>query len=233
MSAAEFRFTPIDEEAGLFELEAPLEFPLRSVALRLKDGTFLIYSPLKKRAAIDATKALGEPQILLAPNHFHNLGLAPHVKAFENTRIVAAAPAHKRLQAQTGGLLPEPLSLLQAQMPNHARILEPPGTKSGETWIEVDTSKGRIWVICDAFFNVHQAIGGVKGAFLKLIQVTPGLQIGKTFPWLALKDKNAYKKWLLERLEEGPPVVLVPSHGEILRDKALGDRLRTLTQKRL
>jgi hypothetical protein len=69
------------------------------------------------------------------------------------------------------------------------------------------------------------------GLLLVILGSSPGLRIGSGFRWL-LRDRAAYRAWLLQLLASQPPTVLVPCHGEILCDPGLPARLRHLVEKR-
>ena len=93
------------------------------------------------------------------------------------------------------------LSLLKAELPEYAEVLEPPGTKNGEVWLSVHTKKGRAWVVTDAFFHMPDHAPGIVGLFLRLTGTTAGLRIGSTFLWVGVRDRKAYRQWLLQELE--------------------------------
>jgi hypothetical protein len=86
------------------ERVGPGGVPLRAVAWRLGDGGLAIYSPLRGLGddAHRELEGLGAPKVLLAPNHFHNLGLAEHVARYPNATIFGAATALPRLGRRVG-----------------------------------------------------------------------------------------------------------------------------------
>ena len=101
------------------------------------------------------------------------------------------------------------------------------------------------WVVSDAFFTVAANARGVAGLFLRLTKTTPGLCIGRTFTWLAVRDRAAYRQWLDAQLDRDRPTRLITGHGEVLTDTAdttgapgestrpLVDRLRAVIEERL
>ena len=173
---------------------------------------------------------IGRPTFALAPNHFHFMGIA-EARTPELT-CVASAVARPRLTSKCGHAF-EPLEALRERLPAGVTLLEPPGLKSGEVWLRAETERGVTWAVCDAFFNVNNALSGTMGLALRATGTAPGLRIGKTFDWLVLRDKRAYRRWLEERIAEDAPRVLVPSHGDVVVDDDLPERLRELASRRL
>ena len=88
---------PFDESAGLWMLGQTLDGVciLRSVALRLADGTLAVVGPIREspRESFTELDALGRPVFLLAPNFFHHLGLAAYAEKFPDAQVVASAKA--------------------------------------------------------------------------------------------------------------------------------------------
>ncbi len=203
--------------------------PLRSVAVALGDGRLAIYSPLRGLGdqAHAELAALGRPAFLIAPNHFHNQGLAEHAARHPGVVVVAAAAAIPRLTrrcrmpVEDTTALPPPLS-----------VLVPPATRNGELWLQVETPRARAWIVGDGFFNLARVPRSPIGLLIWALGIAPGLRIGSSFRWL-IRDRAHYRRWLLDTLATHPPTTLVPCHGEILHDPALPDRLRRLTTSRL
>jgi len=50
----------------------------------------------------------------------------------------------------------------------------------------------------------------------------------KPFPKYGLKDKGLYMDWLKEQLRRDKPKVLIPCHGNVVRDTALHKTLGAL-----
>jgi glyoxylase-like metal-dependent hydrolase (beta-lactamase superfamily II) len=229
------RWQAICEDTGLWTIESNANgFRLRATLLMLADNKLVLVSPIRNLgdAAVAQLSALGNPRFLLAPNHYHHLGLREYAERAPDAIVVASDVAAPRLQKRVP--LPiQSLSLLRAELPATAQVLEPPGTKSGETWLSVQTRKGRAWIVSDAFFHMPEHAPGLIGLFLRLTGTTTGLRIGSTFLWLAVRDRDTYRQWLLQKLAVEPPVMLVPGHGDILEDPQLGERLSRLVRERI
>ncbi len=206
----------------------------RAVAQRLDDGSVALVSPIAGTVAASASAlgALGQPSFVLAPNHFHHLGLAETRLRYPEARVVASPVAARRLTAQFDGVV-EGLDGLRARLPEGVTLLQPPGVKTGEVWLRVQTSQGVTWVVSDAFFNVTFPLRGTMGVLLRATGTAPGLRIGSTFLWLGLSDRRAYRGWLEAQLKADAPTTLVPGHGDVLHDDALPERLQELVARRL
>lgn len=227
---------PIDERAGLFALEKAVAsgWRWRALALRLEGGELALVSPVRGTLARSESSlaALGRPAFALAPNHFHFMGIAEARARDATIACVASSAARPRLEAKCGHAFAQ-LDALRERLPPEVTILEPPGTKSGEVWLRLQTARGVAWAVCDAFFNVREPVSGAMGLALRATGTAPGLRIGSTFRWLALRDRRAYRGWLEERIRGDSPRVLIPSHGEVIVDDALPERLAELVRRRL
>lgn len=208
----------------------------RNMAVELDSGELLIYSPIVGMgdAAHQGLAALGKPTVLLAPNHFHYCGVREHLDRYPGCRLVATITAMPRLRAKTG-LDFEPISGLGLARRTGGRVdvLEPPGLKSGESWLRVRGPDGVAWLISDAFFSLQATPTGLMGLICRLTGTTPGLRIGRTFTTLAVADRAAYRDWLLGAIEADRPTMLVPNHGEVVRGTDLPERLAALARARL
>jgi hypothetical protein len=225
---------PIAGLEGLWHAERMVSgVPLRSVALRLADGRLAIYSPVRglgKAAHLALTK-IGQPAILIAPNHYHNLGLSEYAATYPGIATVGSTVAAPRLRRKcTNDLSDE--TLLRQAFPSNVSLLLPPGTKTGEVWISVESSNARVWIVGDAFFNIAKTPRSAMGLLLRILGISPGLRIGTSFRWL-LKDRAVYRRWLIEALCSQQPTFLVPSHGDVLVSPRLPRLLERLAETRL
>lgn len=206
--------------------------PLRAIAVALQDNRVCVYSPVPHAGteAMEQLRNMGEP-ILLAPNAYHTLGLPAHARTFERAAIVASSQAFNRIKNKTK--LPiQDLRLLEAYLPLHVSILQPPELRSGEVWLSIREQDRRTWVIGDAFLNFPRLPTSPLGFALKLLRMGPGLAISATFRFL-LTDRRIYRDWLLEKVAEEKPTTLIPCHGEVLRDDTLPTTIERLVQQRL
>lgn len=187
-------------------------FELRMMIARLDDGTTLVSSPLPgmKDAHHAELLAIGTPSVILASNHFHNLGLADFIERYPDAQVICAAGAKTRLEKKTpftfGGLD-------GVALPSWLSLVEPPGLKGGETWLVARRDGACVWAVCDAIFNLPRHPSGAFGLITRLGGSATGLRISRLFKIGLLGDKAAYREWLLEQIESAPPTVLLPAHG--------------------
>jgi hypothetical protein len=218
---------------GVFEIRrshGPL--PLRAVAVQLHAGSVCVYSPVPHvgEPALRQLGSWGKP-LLLAPNAFHTLGLPEHAAAFGNTQVIASKRAARRIERKTQ-LDVQDLDVLRNQLGADVSLLELPPVRSGEVWLSVQRNGRCAWIVCDGFLNIARAPSGALGVFIKLMRMGPGLSISSTFRWM-VKNRQHYRNWLLQRIAEDRPTMLIPSHGQIIVDPDLPTRLERLTRERL
>lgn len=227
---------PIDEGAGIWAHERFKDGVsiLRSTAIRLADGDLAVIGPIREKSEVarEQLRTLGRPAILLAPNHYHNAGLALYTREFADCIVVASATATPRLLKKTPCTIAT-LDALRARLPDHMSLLEPPGVRTGEVWLRAETSRGVAWVVGDAFFNMRGTPRVFVAVLMRLIGNAPGLRIGGSFKLLALKNSREYATWLSAQLEADNPTILIPGHGDIVESDDLPDRLRALVAARL
>lgn len=83
----------------------------------------------------------------------------------------------------------------------------------------------------DAFFNIARTPRTPIGFLLWLLGISAGLRIGASFRWL-VRDRGAYRRWLLDAIAAQRPTTLIPCHGDVLTDPQLPDRLQRLVERR-
>ena len=203
----------------------------RTTVLSGPAGDLAVYNPGATIApALRAElRRRGSVQTLIVPNHFHHLGVDTWLQEFPHALVVASTWAIPRLHDR--GV--EASGYDGIALPGGARFLEIPGTKSGELWLSLATRRGRCWIVGDAFFHLARLPRHPVAAVLWLTGTAPGLRVGSTFRRLALRDRPSYLAGLEEALAAEQPELLVPAHGEELRDPALSARLLGLARARL
>ncbi len=203
-------------------------------AMRLVDGSLAVLSapPSPGEGEVAELEALGQPSVLLAPNHYHNLGLRGFVERYPSALAVSTAKARPRLLAKTG-VATKGIEALAERLPPGVRVLVPPGTRQGEAWLRFATPTGVAWLVTDAFFNVTPLPQNPFGWFLWLTRGAPGLRIGGTFLAVGLADRREYYPWLAEQLLVDQPTTLLTAHGEASRDPELWRELGEIARGRL
>jgi hypothetical protein len=202
---------------------------LNMVLVKLPSGGLLVHSPTFGGDEVYAqVEAVGAPRFLFAPNHFHHMSLKKYRARYPQARAVCSDVARPRLSrkghAELGALAEVPL-------PDGGRFLELPHVKTGEAFLSVPGDGGPTWIVCDGFFNMTEAPPGLIGFILKRLDVAPGLKLGRSFKWM-IRDKPAYRAWLLDTLRKERPRRMVFSHGDPLVDDAT-ERLLALTESSL
>lgn len=207
---------------------------MRTTAVVLKDGSLALVTPTRGMGdeAHAALATLGAPAVLLAPNHFHHLGLSEHLRRYPDATVVASKRAAPRLGRKTG-LEIAPLSALEQRLPAGVTLLEPPALRTGEVWLRAETPRGIAWMVTDGFFHCPDTPSGMFGVGCMLTGTTPGLRLGRTFTLLAVENPRPYRDWLLSQLDRDRPRILIPAHGDILEADDVWERLRRLATARL
>lgn len=209
-------FTAIDGLPGVYSARRG---KLCTMALRLSDQSFCLYSPV---AGLETVLSAADCEIspvsaLLAPNHYHNKGLAAHHAAFPGAALFCSDAARPRLDQLTG-LSFDPLQELERALPNGVTLHEPVGVKTGEVWVKITSGKTCALIVTDAFSSPLQPVG----------QFGDAANLLGTFPRYGVKDAHAYTSWAIDFLSQCQPTLLLPCHGSPVRAADLTDQLITL-----
>jgi phage tail protein X len=204
---------------------------VRMAVVGLGGGGLLVVSPgvPVSEALWEQLAKMGTVRFLLAPNHFHNAGLAAWKQRFPGATVVAHPRALARLRKKVPGVALEDLSALAAALPEGVRVFSPPMAKQGETWVSVRTKDGVGWFVTDGIMNNERLPGGAVGLLMRLLGFRTELMTNPFFKRLFLTDKAAYKAWVNAELARDEPVLFVPSHGAPLRGADVASRLRAVT----
>ena len=199
----------------------------------LRDGRTLLHSPTwVGDDTFEQIEALGRPGVLLAPNHFHHLGLRRFRARYPDALVVAGEGALPRLKAKGHEGVQE-LVAAEPLLPESARLLRCAGVRTGEAWLSFIDDGRRTLLISDAFFNVAAPVTGIAGFMLRRMQAAPGLRLGATFIWLGVRDRAAYCDWVRETLAREAPARIFFSHGEPFEADDVSERLTELIERRL
>jgi hypothetical protein len=226
----------VSREWEVFDAARPLAATLygsiraRMLVVGLGERRLMVVTPGRlDDARMAALAEWGEPAVLVAPNHFHHLGLRPWVERFPAAKVVAHERAIPRLRKQVRGVEFAPLE--SVALPAGVRFLCPPGARTGETWLSVDLPDGGIgWFVTDAILNETRLPPGLVGWVMWAIGFRTGLMTNPAFKRFFVPSKAKYKAWVLEQLERERPVLFVPAHGQILRGAEVVERLGAATR---
>jgi hypothetical protein len=214
------RFVPLPEIAGV---SVATKVNLRCTAIKLKDGGVCLFSPVAglSAEAKASLAAIGPVTHLLAPNHYHNAGLAEYASAFPKALLCAAPAAAPRLKALTK-LKFHDLADLSAALPAQFLLLTPEGLKTGEVWMRARDHGLVGWFVVDAIAGPKMSAGKTRFDRPELL---------KTFPRFGVCDKTAYRDWFARQLRADQPRLVVPCHGGIAAADNLPQQLAQLHSK--
>ncbi|MFK7965229.1 MAG: hypothetical protein AB8C46_14805 [Burkholderiaceae bacterium] len=213
-------FAPIP---GLPNMWCARRGTLRCTVIKLKGGGVMLFSPVLGLTATgrEQLDSLGEVKFLLAPNHYHNKAMAEYAQAFPEASIVASPDAQERLTRVTG-LQFDDLSGLKRVLPQHVKLLAPPGLKTGECWLRVKTKTDVAWIVVDAFY--------ARAKNPRALEVAIPEMLG-TFPNMGIANKQTYRAWVQAQITADQPTIVVPCHGLLMRSANLPKRLASLMAK--
>ena len=216
----------LDEQLGLLAATYG-RGQARTVALRLRDGGLVVWSPGSRAdVARSALAKWGKPRFLLAPNHFHNLGLDEWKAAYPEARVVAHPTAHARLKKRIAAARDvADFGALQRELPEGVRLISPPTAKQGETWLSVNRGELRALAVCDAITNMEE----VTWAF-RVLGFRAELMTNPMFKRLFLTNKPHYREWASTEIASVGPNVFIPAHGRIARGAEIAAELQRVTQ---
>jgi glyoxylase-like metal-dependent hydrolase (beta-lactamase superfamily II) len=184
-----------------------------TLVFRGADGGLVVVSPGTGLTAreYDALKDFGDVRALVANNTFHHLGQAPWRERFPDAQSYAPPRAVEALAKKMKGIPFRPLTDLP--LGPKVRWEDPPGFKTGEAILSVDTSRGALWFTGDLLTNIPTLPGPPVRWLFTWTNSAPGFRLFRPGVWAFVKDKRAVRDWMLGRLSKDPPSVVVPAHG--------------------
>ncbi len=212
-------FVPVKDIDGVFVARTAT---LRCTALKLKDGTVCLFSPVQGlgAAALASLADIGSVAHLVAPNHYHNKALAEYATAFPGARLCAPVAAIPRLQKVTA-LAFDDLEDISEKPPQSFSLLGPDGLKTGEVWLRCDVKRRRTWFVVDAFSGPKMTPANDWSDTASFLT---------TFPTYGVADKTVYLNWLKQQLRADKPTLMVPCHGSIVSAADLATQLLRLAE---
>lgn len=184
-----------------------------TMTFRGTDGGLVVVSPGigLSAADYDALKEFGEVRALIANNTFHHMGQRAWREHFKDAQSYAPPRAVEALKKKVQGVPFRPLGELA--LPGNVHWDDPPGYKTGEAILSVDTKRGSVWYAGDLLANIPRLPPPPVRWLFTLTDSGPGYRLFRLAVWLLLKDKKATKEWALARLAKDPPGIVVPAHG--------------------
>lgn len=205
----------LDEDAGVLWREYRFSGKARATTLvcRGTDGGLIVVSPGTGLSAMeyDALKDFGAVRALIANNTYHHLGQQPWRARFKDALSYAPPRAVEVLRKKAPAVPFRPLNELS--LPPQVRWEDPPGLKTGETILSIGTRRGPVWYSGDLLTNITKLPPPPVRWLFTWTDSGPGFRLFRPAVWLFVKDKPALRAWLLAKLAQEPPAVVVPAHG--------------------
>jgi hypothetical protein len=227
-------WTILDRDAGLLCRE--YAFAKNATALtfvaRMADGGLVAISPgtgFGEDAFADLA-SFGEVKAIVAPNGFHHLGVEGWRRRFPEAGVYAAPETAARVAKKNpaAGAF-EPLSALAAKTGPDLVLAEVANSKAGETWLSAKTARGHVWFVSDILANIPRL---PPNPFVKLLfwasGSAPGYRVFNLALKILVKDRKACLRTLADEMRARPPVMVVPSHGELLAEPGIAERTQAL-----
>lgn len=191
------------------------------VVHKLATGGLLVHSvvALDDKTLQELLK-LGKPEIMVVPCSIHRLDAAAWKERFPTIQVLAPKAARAAVEkvVTVDGLCEDVL-------PNHGIVChQADGLKPFELCYELDLGSGKALVVTDMLFNLPHG-GGVDGLIMKLIGSTGFF--GMTFigRMLMLRDRGAFKAWLVKMAALPNLKAVSVAHGEPVTAQC-GEKLR-------
>lgn len=232
-------WTIIDQEAGLLSMQYSFGGGMASgLVARIGEDSLLVISPPcgYSDEVLADLDAFGKVTAIIAPNGFHYLGLAQWQRRWPEARTFASDGAKKRICRKCRDLPRpfEPLSALEALLPDHVTVMPAPHMKIDDTYLRVDTAQGAVWYITDALCNFEvPPKPWLLGLLFRWTGSAPGFSANKPANLLMIKDKRAFKTWLLGEIGRAPPWVIVLGHGPMISGPHVVARVNEVIQTRM
>jgi hypothetical protein len=194
-----------------------------SLALKLRDGTWLVISPPSESPnyIYDELDRQGGVSALFAPNAYHNRGQPAWRARFPNAVSYAPVGARSRLSTKTPGIEYRPFDeLARILMP--ARILVPEGMKSPDVMFQIPATLGTVWWMGDQFSNssVSDQIWPLR-LLARFVGSGLGYRCNSKPELVYVQDRAAWLGSIRAALEKLPPTVVIPAHGDpVTKDAA-------------
>jgi len=194
-----------------------------SMAVRLDSGTWLVVSPAARPPAhvFDELENAGGVTALLAPNAYHHTGQLAWRERFPAAKSYAPRGAFARLAKKSKAVEYLPLAELEVQLPSRIQLRIPDGLKSPDVLLSIATPGARVWWLGELFSNSGE---DDQVWLLRLAARFFGSGLGyrrNSKPGIVyVSDSDAWLAWLRRALGEAPPTIVLPAHGDCVRENA-------------
>ncbi len=209
---------------GLWQITGSLgrsPIPRNMVVYRLPDGGLLLHSVVAlDEAGMAALEKLGRPALMVVPNGMHRADAAWYKARYPEIEVVCPRASRRRVERVTSVEGDAETRLPELGVACHS----PAGIRSSELTYELALDSGRALVFTDLLFNLAVQ-PGFSGRLTQVIGSSGFFGITRIGRWLMLKDRTAFRDWLLEMAAAPEPRVICVAHGEAITSDC-GGRLK-------
>lgn len=210
--------------------------PVNTAVVDVGGGKLLVLSPGTNMPAadFDALDALGTVSALVAPGAFHHMGLPEWSARYPNAGLYGptSAIAHIAKQHPTLKAI-QSLDALRPSLPPDFELDEVAGCKHPDVFLAVKRADGTTWFTNELVSNNKAYPANFfLGLAFKLTGNHPGLNVNSLAAMLIRAKKPLVREYLQGKLQTVPPTRLVPMHGAVLEDAALGQKLGEVLRRR-
>jgi hypothetical protein len=200
-----------------------------AVAFGLPDRKWMLLSPppTLEAAEVEGFAKLGSVVALLENNGTHHMGLGPCRAQFREavTYAMPRAAARIRKRGKDFGEL-EPIEKLKPLLGSKITLIPVDGDKVGDVCVRVQTEKGTLFYSSDLIANINTLPSNLLfKLFFKLTDSGPGLKVFNIFFKFFVANAKAARACLIQEIEQNPPSILVPAHGDVVSKPDLGPTL--------
>lgn len=196
-----------------------------TLAVQLDDASWLVVSPSvgSPDAVYDALASQGPVGALLAPNGFHHMGQKDWRKRFPRAISFAPDDAHSRLAAKSPGIPYKSFTDLKKILPSRIGLLLPDGMKKPDLLLHANTGGETVWFSGDLVSNTGaEDMPLVWRLLMSLFGAGTGFRFNPMPSMVYVNDKSSWKRSVSAAIDKFPPKVVLPAHGDPIRENAAG-----------
>jgi hypothetical protein len=210
--------------------------PINTMAVDMGDGNLMAISPGTDLTDADFEEldGLGTVKALVTPGSFHHMGLPIWSERYPEAGLYGPTSAAAHIAGQHKELKPlQDLEALKVLLSDEFVVEELAGCKHPDMFMCLQRDGATTWFTNEVVSNNADYPAGfmLKWAF-KLSGNHPGLNVNSLAAMLIRAKKPLVRAYLEEKIESHPPTRLVPCHGDVIDDAALGTQLREVLARR-
>jgi hypothetical protein len=179
---------------------------------RLDDGGLLIHGAHALRTeTMDAIEAIGPMRLMIVASQFHCLHESLYAERYPQLTVVC--PVGSRAKVTRHVRVDDDLEAVAEGY--GFRWLAADGVKAAERVVELPIRGGSAWLLGDMMMNLPH-LPGLDGWLFKLLGSTGFFGMTAIGRFLLLKDKAAFKAWLVAQAGRDDLRVIGVSHGDVI-----------------